>query len=727
MLIFVSFVDVLTFHIHAQNAALIMRRRKHFMRYEIFEVTPPPETTMQIEGKLICSYPGPALEVPLADAQNLVFVQQLSSFLIHMDVDYIEEALPFTSKAGSSIPETRSTAHPRYISQLLSMILLAMGREASIPRITKRIADDVVCSGHGGNPWHRSPLWLVLRVAIQTTAESREMYKAFMIFFQARLLQLFLEYDFSADRIHSARVKTIRRAYKLGAAAPPFVLEALKVTGDEIQAELQSRWGEEQRSQSETPALALDPLEFEAHTVLSLNNSRAYLTRVLHPEIRTHTADTFNPSHHSRLRSIEDFSRALGAEPALALPDIELFVSNQLERWTSARLHLLPTLEAISSCMEVYISASTKSYASNPEDLSIMVLTILQLWVALDRITLTLLPMLADYPPEIPSTILEPLLLRHTTYLERAAYVEVYLRNRRTRATEDISIFSSGNEEKSFAIRHFNDTHALHDLKAEIEGKAEQDRVKKLEELEEKNIEYRRLMREVDGLTCTCEWHVDRRGRRSRYGTCRRCRLQDEARAMTIEVHEWPLPELLRSAQAVVFELRCPKALTIWRARTYQVLRDIGMEGTPTKREIASTLTEYGGLRTWSRDTPVGRLVFGSRTRSFYSSHFGAVHLPASSASVCVKHGHTYSIYDGGRQEFAHSEFDDSIDFSRYGTLQLRESPRPTRTNLCNLTCPTPPILTTKSSSTKKTVHLLLVFTNSSLLHLFVADLFSSG
>lgn len=227
-------LDVLALHIRAQNAGLIMRKRKNVMLYEIFEVSPPPDAVMQVEGSLVCSYPGPALEVPLHDAQNHHFAEQLASFLVHMDSDYIEDSLPFATKAGSSVPETRSTPHPRYISQLLSMILLATGREAQIARVTKRVADDSICSGHGGNPWRRSPLWLVLRVAIQTTAESRDMYKAFMVFFQTRLLQLFLEQDFSADRLHSARVKTISRAYKLGAAAPLFVLEALKATGEEI-------------------------------------------------------------------------------------------------------------------------------------------------------------------------------------------------------------------------------------------------------------------------------------------------------------------------------------------------------------------------------------------------------------------------------------------------------------------------------------------------------------
>src|SRR6266571_8389764 len=55
--------EVLVLHIHAQNAAIILRRLRDTMVFEAFEVSPPPEAVMQVEGKLICSYPGPAVEL----------------------------------------------------------------------------------------------------------------------------------------------------------------------------------------------------------------------------------------------------------------------------------------------------------------------------------------------------------------------------------------------------------------------------------------------------------------------------------------------------------------------------------------------------------------------------------------------------------------------------------------------------------------------------------------
>jgi hypothetical protein len=129
------------------------------MVFGAFEVSPPPEVVMGIQGKLLCSYPGPAVTLPLNIAQDRSFVEQLVSFLAHMDVDRLD-AEATTTKAGSEVPESRGTTHPRYITQLLTMILCGMGSEATVNRITKRIADEA-CWKDARNPWRRSSLWLV--------------------------------------------------------------------------------------------------------------------------------------------------------------------------------------------------------------------------------------------------------------------------------------------------------------------------------------------------------------------------------------------------------------------------------------------------------------------------------------------------------------------------------------------------------------------------------------
>jgi hypothetical protein len=146
------YTEVLAFRIRAQNAAIMLRRNADRLVFEAFEVSPPPEKVMATEGKLLCSYPGPATELSISIAQNPSFVQQLASFLINMDFDQLD-AVATTLKAGSEVVETRGTTDPKYITELLMAILHGMGQETNVKRIAKRIADDVCWGDDALNPW----------------------------------------------------------------------------------------------------------------------------------------------------------------------------------------------------------------------------------------------------------------------------------------------------------------------------------------------------------------------------------------------------------------------------------------------------------------------------------------------------------------------------------------------------------------------------------------------
>ncbi|KAH9983869.1 hypothetical protein BJV77DRAFT_234428 [Russula vinacea] len=57
--------DVFSMHIRAQNAGLIVRKlSSDIVQFEAFEVSPKNTEVMTTTGKLLCSYPGPAIRVP---------------------------------------------------------------------------------------------------------------------------------------------------------------------------------------------------------------------------------------------------------------------------------------------------------------------------------------------------------------------------------------------------------------------------------------------------------------------------------------------------------------------------------------------------------------------------------------------------------------------------------------------------------------------------------------
>jgi hypothetical protein len=189
---------------------------------------------MATKGKLLCSYPGPAVEVPANTFEDTAFLEEFSSFLVQMNVDIFDSAAT-TTKVGSTVVEERDSAHPRYITDLLTQILLGMGATVEIPRIRKRIADDILRKDASMPSWRRSPLWLMIRVALQTSlysmAGNHIDYKAFMVFMMGNVLHRAVESQLPSDLLFCMRVKMSRRLYKLGTVAPDFVALAVEVGG----------------------------------------------------------------------------------------------------------------------------------------------------------------------------------------------------------------------------------------------------------------------------------------------------------------------------------------------------------------------------------------------------------------------------------------------------------------------------------------------------------------
>ncbi|KAG1719850.1 hypothetical protein EDB19DRAFT_1967474, partial [Suillus lakei] len=132
------------------------------------------------------------------------------------------DAAATRTKAKSTVLEERDTTHPRYITELLTGILRGLGSIADVPRIRKRIGDDVLWDS-AKLPWRRSSFWLVIRVALQTTLErsalGRTTYKLFMLFFMAKLTTL--AHDLSNDILHFMLAKIARRLFKRGSSASP--------------------------------------------------------------------------------------------------------------------------------------------------------------------------------------------------------------------------------------------------------------------------------------------------------------------------------------------------------------------------------------------------------------------------------------------------------------------------------------------------------------------------
>ncbi|KAG1809273.1 hypothetical protein EV424DRAFT_171977 [Suillus variegatus] len=94
-------------------------------------------------------------------------------------------------------------------------------------------------------------------------------------------------------------------------------------------------------------------------------------------------------------------------------------------------------------------------------------------------------------------------------------------------------------------------------------------------------------------------------------GDCRRCKKQSERDNLTVEVHEWPLPESVYDAAVVVFELASPVAFKMWRSFTFHFLTTIyapQLHNTPKVRGSTSCSHIMRRSRVITQSIPVNVL-----------------------------------------------------------------------------------------------------------------------
>ncbi|KAG9122623.1 hypothetical protein FRC07_000929, partial [Ceratobasidium sp. 392] len=413
--------------------------------------------------------------------------------------------------------------------------------------------------------------------------------------------------------------------------------------------------------------------------IQSIPNTRQHLGRILQTRPTPAQPPPFVPERISRLLGQSDFSvfhdgalsNAFAADKHVALFDFESTVVKNLSGWIDGNLHNEFACVVINSCLEQYTSAALSFYTQDAADRSIMILTVIALWVALDKLVATQHPLLLDYSPEIPESIIDVLLLRSSQHIEEARKIQLYLRGRHTKskAVARGSIFAERNTTDSFAVQYFNQSPDLQKLKENIEEDAQSKRDKKLQEMRSMNDKHAQIVRQAQDMDCECPPKVKRK-KRTR---CQKCLLQNTAKKMRIDVHEWPLPAGELDAKTVVFELGCPRALNHWRSATYHIIRDLG-RSPKDDATIQCTLADYQDLAPWSSQPKpsIHRITIASSTKPFIRSHYKKPKIPASQSTVCVKNGLQFKLYDLNYHAWASWPFSE-MDFSYFGTFTLPE------------------------------------------------------
>ncbi|KAF8122646.1 hypothetical protein EV363DRAFT_1136718, partial [Boletus edulis] len=540
--------DILAFFIRCQNTGIILTGREDSVLWEAFEVSPSKDAVEGTEGPLSRSYPGSAVEIQNEVFDDQDFQLELANFLSRPDIISSDLLVPLPT-------------HPQYIDILLNSVLQRIGC-ADIVRTTERGALLKRIRDHVGRPWRndvvndvwrRSALWLFIRVTIQMSTNGPPgyaSYKQFILFFMCTLASDARNTTLSSDLLHLMSSRIPRRLRKLN-SAPAWLSDMALEACDRLRDILADRW--KQFGVRPSPFRNPSQDELTRDTQLSLLNSREYIQNVLDNAGHESVPTPFQPSHHRR-GTIEDFlssngsffDEAYDADPDTTLYDVERSVEHGIDDWFACVTNVDEACGQLGILMNKYMA---KAYEDpprrlDPEDISIRLLTAVELYVALDKLVVKEIPMLADYPPGISTAFLEKLLLRGATSLNRLSRAYQYLSARHSRSRPGWSVLSDEFTEDSFPARYYDQSPRLQQLKARIE----EDTMKRIPGRVGSQ-------RRGNSLTHTYD------GYREHQRQIPPQQLVDNA-----GISQSPLPDSLIHAKVIVFELQCPACIRIWRS-----------------------------------------------------------------------------------------------------------------------------------------------------------------
>ncbi|EFR01627.1 hypothetical protein MGYG_04630 [Nannizzia gypsea CBS 118893] len=688
---------LLALHIRGQNAGLIVRRSHSQYMFESMELSPTTKDVIETKGRLRRCFPGPAISIAHDRMADIGFRENLAQFLSQLDTETHETVMPIVVKANSTVTETRDTANPRFITELLTGILRAVGQPLDVPRVHKRTRDDVLWNDTL-HPWRRSPLWLLLRVALQTSLvqdhggqASHHRYKSFMIFFMTYLLECAHALDFPGDLLFVMTAKISRRVLKVEVTKECAWLQYTRRIVRKVQEDLTGRWNRLQVSPDPSGAQSgWNPRQlcFVNDVRLSLSNIRPYIAAVesrkrlsssrtglipLCPPRTLQCSSELPDLTHTQCTAVDNL--------LIFVADLEFWVQECLDDWLTLNRSAEGSCVALKSVIDTYTGLAIPIYTGNPVDVSLMLLTVMGLWVALDKCAILHCPLLKDYDPGFPPGLFEPLLAPKKCHLERLHRIEKYLSKRKSSSNPSLpSVFGSIKSTGSFAVRYFDQSRDHQLLRRRIEKQAQAERDERISQLESLKREYQRLIQ--DSKTRSCEYVTRRRKRRevtSHSSSCEKCRLESRAESLMINIHEWSLPAKNLEAKAAVFELNVPSVVSAWRDTTYSILVDLlsGDPGFIPARSRATgkvyTLYGYDNLSKFSISVP-GRLQIASIPKPFVVSHYKSMKISmASRDNICVNNGMSYSLYDSKTKNWA-TDLIDKCNIQEKCTHELQSS-----------------------------------------------------
>lgn len=628
---------------------------------------------MSTKGRLRRCFPGPAITISQDLFNDTDLKETIARALSMMSFQQGVGMAPTVRKSKNEVKESRDSTHPGLVTELLFSSLGPNVRTSQVKRVWKHTRDDVLWKDCL-LPWRRSPLWLHLRVVMQllfsrfqepdgsshVSAQGHGLYKAFMLRLLATVLDkaLSAEHSMEPELLHCMSAKIVRRMLKLGISYSEPGMAFIKTTLAQAEKLIAREWMHAQaRNDGSLDLAPLTSLQFDRDTIIALPNLDAFLAQMASRK------SSMGPSSFSPTPDLRKFPPASLPTSSLWTTDeykvhnisaIEDWVASHLRNWHAKDRMQLGTCGNLKNLMQAYHAAASSTDPGNPERMSVIILTVLELWMACDQSATAQHPMLDDYDPGVPVEDLKCLLLPTKEQMVRLRAVEDHLQERagRARFRPAGSILTDFGTSTCFSVRYFDGSHKHRELKRRIEEVATEERRQKCDELARKKAQYEELIHRSDRRS------HDQREEYDQFGTaytvhaqwCEKCQLLSQAKNIDIEVYEWPLPAQELKARSVVFELDAPAAFCDWRDATIFLIQNV--LGYEYKQRIRPDppypLNQYEALRPYFT-TAIGRIGLLSDTKPHVKTHRKKHSIPSTTPSdVCLNNGLQYRYFDGG-------------------------------------------------------------------------------
>ncbi|KAI9048432.1 hypothetical protein LZ554_007268 [Drepanopeziza brunnea f. sp. 'monogermtubi'] len=662
---------IIPLHISAQNAALIISKVDESVHLEAFELSPPNQAVNTVKGRLRRAFPGPAIAMDREIFNQPSLQATISQTLAKMSSQSAVGTKPQAKKAGQMHDEDRDTTHPKMVTELFVGFLRSLGAPATVTRLWKNTREEVLWHNSFA-PWRRSPLWLLIRVAMQLvfakptklSNSGGDTYKISIVFFMTKTLEAALELTFASDVLYSMSAKIVRRLLKLGTAingtTRQFIENVLQRTNDC----LRTRWSDFRDREMRLIDLSqLSTLDFERDTANFLPELDKYIDSI-NSRKRNQGSTTFQPSSGFVQFDANKLPSNLKGWTAEYTPynlkSFETWVSLNLDPWLETHKESLKTCADLGGLIRNYHAIASESYSGNPEGISLMLLTLLELWVASDKSATKICCLLSDYDPGVPQQLLESLVLPFRSQMARLSCMEDYLSERRSHAKYlSPHIFQDFGSPSSFAAKYFDLSSEHQTLRTTIRAKAASDRQKKCDELRKLKAEYDRLMQLHDQSNCQFEEYRDlSRGideTRHSY-SCLKCSYSTQANNLDIRVHEWPLPNDEWEERCTVFELKVPESFGHWRDTTLFILMNVLRSDYTSDESPRATyhLAVYSGLSAFfSAFGSFQRAGLLSQDKPHEVTHRKQKSIStATQSDICLSNGCSYQYFDNITSSF---------------------------------------------------------------------------